>query len=98
MIDFYLMLKNDERTITLKRINELVRATWLHKLQVLTATTRWALHKFLITVKQFRNIPVDTNTTLTRSGGRHEKLFFKATPFCICVVNGSVEFDIPTLV
>ena len=66
MLDFYTMLIDDDPTITLKRINEVVRAAWPDKPRVSTATISRALHGVLITVKQIRNIPVNRNTALTK--------------------------------
>ena len=66
MIDFYLMLIDDDPTITLKRINEIVRASWPHKPRVSTSTISRALHGSLITTKQIRNIPADRNKPSTK--------------------------------
>ena len=51
MIDFYLLLIEDDPTITLKRINEVVRAAWPHKPRVSTTTISRAPHGSLITIK-----------------------------------------------
>ena len=62
MLDFFLMLIDDDPTITLKRMNEAVRAAWPDKPRVSTASISRALHGSLITVKQTRNISANRNT------------------------------------
>ena len=59
MTDFYLMLIEDDPTITLKRINEVVRIAWPQKPRVSTTTISRALHGSLITIKQVQSIPVN---------------------------------------
>lgn len=71
MLDFYQLLIDDDPTITLKRLNTIVREAWPDKPVVSTSTISRALHGSLITIKQTRNIPVDRNTAQTK-GKRHE--------------------------
>ena len=46
-LDFYLMLIEDDPTVTLKRMNETVRAAWPEKPHVATATISRAVHGLL---------------------------------------------------
>ena len=66
MLNFYQLLIEDDPTITLKKMNAIVRDTWPHKPIVSTATISRELHGSLITVKQLRNVPDDRNTARTK--------------------------------
>ena len=66
MMDFYLMLIEDDPTVTLKKMNEAVRAAWPEKPHVSTATISRALHGSLVSIKQTRNIPATRNSPQTK--------------------------------
>ena len=71
MRDLLLMVIESDPTITLQRLNDLLRETWPDKPRVSNATISRALHNCLISVKQTRNIQANRNNVVTKEK-RHE--------------------------
>ena len=69
--DLLLMVIDSDPTITLQRLNNLLRETWPEKPRVSNSTISRALHNCLVSVKQTRNIPVNRNSPATKEN-RHE--------------------------
>ena len=69
--DLLLMVVEPDPTITLQRLNNLLRETWPDKPQVSNPTISRALHNCLISVKQTRNIQANRNSPGTKEK-RHE--------------------------
>ena len=61
MRDFILQLVEEAPTITLKEMNNIMRATWPHKQHVSTTTIARALSGMLVSVKLCHDIPTDRN-------------------------------------
>ena len=71
MRDLLVMIIKSDPTITLQRLNNLLRETWPDKPRVSNTTISRALHNCLISIKQTRNIQADRNRPVTKDK-RHE--------------------------